>query len=113
MVAVSQGEVVDRISLALQARATQVALEEERERDRRRRRQALGALLDRPPSLDSDYLLGLLTATWERMPEELIDVHWESPTSTSEVDQLQEVLAIGAAVADVFNVSEETMRKEA
>ena len=113
MDSVSQGRDVDRISLALQARAAQVALDVERERERCLRRQALGTLLDRPPCLDADYLLGLLTATWERMPAELISVPWSSPTASDQVDQLQEVLAIGAAVADVFTVSEGTGRMEA
>ena len=113
MDSVSKGGVVDRISLALQARAAQVALDAERELERCRGREALGALLDRPASLDADYLLGLLTATWERLPAELLDVPWASPTATDEVGRIQEVIAIGAAVADVFTVSEETGRREA
>lgn len=107
MVVVSQADVVDPISLALQARARQVAIEEERDRDRRRRQGELYAVLGKAPSLDPEHLLALLIATWERMPEELIRVPWESPTAACPTETVQEVMAIGAAVADVFAVYEE------
>ena len=107
---VGQAEGVDRITYALQRRAERVAAQEARDEESRLLKQELRALLARPDVLDTDYLVSLLRATWERLPDDLSLVGWESPSTNDYDDQMNEVLAIGAAVADVLAVYES--RKE-
>jgi hypothetical protein len=103
---VGQAEGVDRITFALQRRAERVAAQEARDEEARLLKLDLRALLSRPDVLDTDYLVGLLRATWERIPDDLSLVGWESPSTEDEDECMNEVLAIGSAVADVLAVYE-------
>ncbi len=63
----------------------------------------LQQLLDGPATLSPDLLVGLLHATWARLPS-MDQVDWTSPTARGRDSVLAEVLAIGAKVGDVLEV---------
>ncbi len=86
----------DRISLALAKRRERV-LEREASKDH------LDRLLASNVSLDTEFLVGLLSATWERLPDMHL-VGWESPTAKPGDDTIAEVIAIGEKVGNVLSV---------
>lgn len=86
----------DRISLALAKRRERV-LECEASKEN------LDRLLASDVSLDTAFLVGLLSATWERLPEWHL-VEWQSPTAKPGDDTIAEVIAIGEKVGNVLDV---------
>lgn len=61
-------------------------------------------------TLDPELLVGLLAATWERLPD-LHLVGWKSSTARKGNDTLTEVLAIGAKVGDVLRVYSDSLEE--
>jgi hypothetical protein len=98
----SKGE--DRITIALRERAQLVAAQEREAEEAVRKKEQLEALLAALPSVEPRYLVGLLSATWERMPADLHLIPWLSPSAKDPGPIFREVMAIGAAVADAFAV---------
>lgn len=98
------GAVVDRISEALARRRAQVAAEERRAEQVAELRRAFESLIEKPVTLDVPYLVEILRATWERVPVELEAAGWTSPSTDDWNEAVNEILAIGAKVADVLEV---------
>ncbi|KKN05627.1 hypothetical protein LCGC14_1085440 [marine sediment metagenome] len=86
----------DPISLALAKRRERVLASEAS-------KEHLDRLLASNVSLDTGFLVGLLSATWERLPDMHL-VGWESPTAKPGDDTLAEVIAIGEKVGNVLTV---------
>lgn len=95
----------DPISLALAERREEVLAEEAAA-------EQLQELLAGPASLDADLLVGLLQATWARLPEDVGSIPWISQTARGRDAILNEILAIGAKVGDVLEVYSNTLDQE-